>query len=814
MLRRAVRPVLLLLAALPAAARAAEPADIALGDCLVLRSVGRGGRQPLPLDPVQADIAAGRWKAPKAGDQVGLPGQPPASWEEAVAKNGVIEHRALAGGYLYWRVTAEADEVRILEAAGHLTALVNGEPRGGDPYSNGTVRLPVVMKKGPNDLLFQVGRGRLQARLSPTAPVALDTHDLTLPDLLRGEKDTPWAAVVVRNATDRPLERLVLRARHPNGESVESELPTVAPLTVRKVGFRVPPAGDPEGDSLTVELELLRGGEKEPLDRAKITLRVRRPDQSHKRTFVSGIDGSVQYYAVQPGKLAADGPAPALFLTLHGASVEAIGQADAYGPKDWGHIVAPTNRRPYGFDWEDWGRLDALEVLEQARARYKTDPRRTYLTGHSMGGHGTWILGATYPDRWAAIAPSAGWISFATYGGARRPEKPSPPEEMLWRAASPSDTPALVRNYGQYGVYVLHGDADDNVPVREAREMRRQLGAFHPDFAYYERPGAGHWWGNECVDWPPLFDFLRRHTLPRPADVRAVRFTTASPGVSAWCHWAAIEAQVKHLQPSTIDLRLDPGKRRVAGTTDNVARLALDLSFLPPGEPVEVELDGKKLDKIAWPEKGRLWLERTGEKWAVVGEPAAALKGPRRYGPFKDAFRSRMVFVYGTKGTPEENAWSYAKARFDAETWWYRGNGAVDLVADTAFDADRERDRCVILYGHSESNAAWKPLLGDSPVQVRRGVVQVGDRKESGEDLGCLFVRPRPGSDTALVAVVGGSGVKGMRLTDRLPYFVSGVGYPDVLVLGPEALTKGAEGVRLAGFFGNDWGVGTGEFVP
>src|SRR5262249_48180586 len=122
--------------------------------------------------------------------------------------------------------------------------------------------------------------------------------------------------------------------------------------------------------------------------------------------------------------------------------------------------------------------------------------------------------------------------------------------------------------------------------------------------------------------------------------------------------------------------------------------------------------------------------------------------------------------------------------------------------------------RGVILYGHAESNAAWKALLGDGPVQVRRGLVQAGGRKETGEDLGCLFVRPRPGSDTALVAVVGGTGVKGMRLTDRLPDLVSGVGYPDVLVLGPETPTKGAGGVRLAGFFGPDWGVETGEFLP
>ena len=88
---------------------------------------------------------------------------------------------------------------------------------------------------------------------------------------------------------------------------------------------------------------------------------------------------------------------PALVLTLHGAGVEAIGQARAYKPKDWAYIVAATNRRPYGFDWEDWGRLDALEVLAEAARLFATDPARTYLTGHSMGGHGAWQVGATVP---------------------------------------------------------------------------------------------------------------------------------------------------------------------------------------------------------------------------------------------------------------------------------------------------------------------------------------------------------------------------------------------------------------------------------
>ena len=54
---------------------------------------------------------------------------------------------------------------------------------------------------------------------------------------------------------------------------------------------------------------------------------------------------------------------------------------------------------------------------------------------------------------------------------------------------------------------------------------------------------------------------------------------------------------------------------------------------------------------------------------------------------------------------------------------------------------------------------------------------------------------------------------EGMRLTDRLPYFTSGVGYPDCVVFGPEVLAKGTTAVRGAGFFGVDWSVGKGEFA-
>lgn len=824
--RLSAAPVLLWLAASFAPAAPAQPAtppdEIVPREYRVLPAVGRGGRSPLHTDAVEERLVRGTWAAPAVGDSVRTPEGSVRAWTATnAAADGTVDVSAARGGYAWTSITVPARRVLLLEAAGHGLVYVNSEPRAGDPYGTGYVRLPILLRAGANELLFQGGRGALKVKLTaPRAAVVIDTQDATLPDLVPGETAPLWAAVVVINASEAPLERLQITAARKGATALTTTLPPIPPLCSRKVGFRVNGRAPATGERCEVTLRLGRKEGQRTLDTATLGLRVRRAEQTRKKTFVSAIDGSVQYYATNPARLTVTG-APALFLTLHGAGVEAIGQADAYSAKSWGYLVAPTNRRPFGFDWEDWGRLDAREVLDLVQQELRTDPRRTYLTGHSMGGHGVWHVGATFPDRFAAIGPSAGWISFQSYaGGAPPAENPTPIQALLQRAAAPSDTLSLARNYAQYGVYILHGGTDDNVPVGQARSMNERLGAFHRDFVFHEQPGAGHWWdvsdepGADCVDWAPMFDFFARHALPDDASLRSVSFTTASPGVSAWCHWTGILAQLRPHQPSRVDVRYDPGKRRFSGTTENVARLAFRRERIAGREPVTVELDGRKLEALTLPATATaLYLAREGEGWRAVSEPSPALKGPHRYGPFKEAFRDRMQFVYGTRGSAAENAWAFAKARFDAETFWVRGNGSVDVIADTAFNAAAERDRGVILYGNADTNAAWSTLLGDSPVQVRRGTVRVGERTRSGDDLACLFLRPRPGSDQALVGVVAGSGLIGMRLTERLPYFLSGVAFPDCTLLGAEMLTEGLAGVRAAGYFGPDWGVASGEFA-
>jgi len=51
---------------------------------------------------------------------------------------------------------------------------------------------------------------------------------------------------------------------------------------------------------------------------------------------------------------------------------------------------------------------DVLDVLERTVREYGADRSRIFLTGHSMGGGGTWYLAHQHPELWEAIAPSAG----------------------------------------------------------------------------------------------------------------------------------------------------------------------------------------------------------------------------------------------------------------------------------------------------------------------------------------------------------------------------------------------------------------------
>jgi pimeloyl-ACP methyl ester carboxylesterase len=730
-------------------------------------------------------------------------------WSPVKANDeNVFDGRNLRRGYLYTSLRSSREEVVLLDAKGHTRVYINGLPYEGDHYDFGYTLIPVKLKKGLNEFIYTHGRfGRVASKLvSPKKPVMLTLRDMTLPSLVIGEDEEKWAAIRVINTTDKNLIGLKIKCILESGEESEYQEGNVMPMSVRKLKFLVPPARVGQESATVKATVILSEKDGKEIDRTEITLNRHRRDQHHERTFISQIDGSVQYYSISPSLK--NEPGQALVLSVHGAGVEARNQARAYKQKDWCHIVAPTNRRPFGFNWEEWGRIDGKEVLAEAKRVFQTKPELTYLTGHSMGGHGTWHLGVTFPDHFAAIAPCASYPDILGYrrDGTTPGFDDNKHFNILRRSANGGRTLSLKRNFLQSGVYILHGDDDTVVPVSLARAMRQTLGEFHPNFTYYEYPGGSHWYGDHSVDWHPIFSYFKWHTIPSNNEIKNLEFHTASPGISASNYWITVWQQEKPLEFSAINFTRNGDT--IQGKTTNVSGLKIHLSLLSFEKDPVIVIEDQVIRDAG---RSDIYVEKNTGVWKIA-QTDSGKKHPARNGGFKMAFNNQVVLVYATGGNREENEWYLNKARYDADAFLYKANGSIEVIADRDFKPEAYPDRNVVLYGNADNNSAWSIVLSECPVTVSAGKISFGERSFTGDDLGTYFIYPRKGSATASVGVVAGTGLKGMKAAMANDYFSGVNGYPDLLIFNHSWLNKGLYGIQVSGFFDNNWQIGPDFF--
>lgn len=124
-----------------------------------------------------------------------------------------------------------------------------------------------------------------------------------------------------------------------------------------------------------------------------------------------------------------------------------------------------------------------LQLIDHIRTNYSIDKRRTYLTGISMGGFGTWEYLSRRPELFAAAIPMAGF----------------------------SD-PHQIDQFKHIPIWIFHGGADQANPVEGSRNMYRLLRAAGANVNYNEYEGAAHseafqlaWSEVGLLDW--LFSF-------------------------------------------------------------------------------------------------------------------------------------------------------------------------------------------------------------------------------------------------------------------------------------------------------------------
>ncbi len=264
--------------------------------------------------------------------------------------------RRFGGNYIYLTYNSGKGKAALLNIQGNSFVFVNGKLHTGDPYGAGWLYIPVKLKKGLNELYVRGGFQTIARLIFPATPVSINTEDATLPYVVLNEDNSHLqGAVVILNTSAKELKGLQIKSELEGNEMITT-LPSIPSLSSRKVSFDFNASNVSKKEKYNCKLTLLVRGKS--LDEQIISIEAAGPSDHYSQTFTSDIDGSLQYYAVTPQSTVVDSSS-ALFLSVHGAGVEAIGQARAYHSKDWGTLVAATNRRPRGFNWEDWGRLDA-----------------------------------------------------------------------------------------------------------------------------------------------------------------------------------------------------------------------------------------------------------------------------------------------------------------------------------------------------------------------------------------------------------------------------------------------------------------------
>lgn len=220
------------------------------------------------------------------------------------------------------------------------------------------------------------------------------------------------------------------------------------------------------------------------------------------------IDGQTHRYQVFVPASAAGGRRPPVILFLHGSGERGSDGAKqatvGIGPYIRAHLddfpaIVVFPQAPEDQEWSDVTPM-VLGQLDAATREFGGDRDRTYLTGLSMGGFGTWDLALADPGRFAALAPVCGGlvIDRRITMNVRGLEGIADPYAYV--ADKVKNTP----------VWIFHGARDDVVSPEFSRRMKAALDAAGArDARYTEFPEANHnSWDDAYSRTPEFYEWL------------------------------------------------------------------------------------------------------------------------------------------------------------------------------------------------------------------------------------------------------------------------------------------------------------------
>jgi dienelactone hydrolase len=472
------------------------------------------------------------------------------------------------------------------------------------------------------------------------------------------------------------------------------------------------------------------------------------------------IDGSVQFCrAYLPTDYAANRQWP-LVLALHGYN-PANPPLHRWWSVDQRHSEIADRKgviyiEPHGrgnAQYLGLGQQDVLRCLEHAKARLSVDEDRVYLTGESMGGHGTWAIASRNPQLFAAAAPVYGGWDFrvtSIAGPAQPQNQPRNPREFYIQERSSSFSSA--ENLLNVPLLVIHGDKDAAVSVENSRHAAQMLQRWGYDIRYWEMPGWAH---EDLLQRSSVVDWLlthRREGAPHEVRVRATDLAAAQ------AHWLQVRAMQEPQRMIRADAQIiEPGVVRI--DSENVAAFTLALP-----QSLRGERDG--IDVVWNGARQRVPLEEGEARVGALAPSSNALhKRANLQGPISDVVNTPFMVVVGTSSRDARMRTIIERHARDLQDLWEAWqHHPLRFKRDVEVTREDERVYSLILLGGPDANAVTRRLAKRLPLNVNRNAIEIDGKRWQVSDAVLQMIYPSPVAEDRYVLVVAGTSAQGMAL--------------------------------------------------
>ncbi|MEX2193975.1 MAG: prolyl oligopeptidase family serine peptidase [Thermoleophilaceae bacterium] len=495
---------------------------------------GRDAQRLAVLDPL-AD-AVPETRRLDAAQQADIPGEFGLATPEELSVQthyGDLEHQD-AADLAELRVAADADALWLLARTTTMTA------------AEGTALL-VLLDTAPggarHDVPFGSGlateRAELALLLAGDGGQVADLEAGTVEELPAGSVATDPGGY--GNAIEARLPRSLLGGVAGVGVAAVSGAHDGGGITPANAAFRTDEPPREHWDKRQA-LALAAGSVDEffaqaPLDElaAGRSERVTPGPGYHDRVFVSdeaisqerGSQGIHQHYGLYIPEAHRPGTPSPLQLWLHfrgglgHTAANLVPRVFRHYGEDVDTIVVTPEGRGSSRWYVGKGHVDVLEVWEDVMDTLDVDRDRVYVSGHSMGGWGSYLLGVLYPDRFAAAMPVAGPVTQGAWFGCD--------SDPCYQGANGGDarvqhTRRLLDNVRHVPLAIFQGAIDELVPVAGVSAQALRLTELGYPHRYYLFPAYEHYSHPIVDEWIEGVRYMHQFSRdPNPARVTYAR---------------------------------------------------------------------------------------------------------------------------------------------------------------------------------------------------------------------------------------------------------------------------------------------------